>query len=137
LLLAEDETDLLLFAPLRAAWSQHGEPAQVLLSGWNARQVVFGAMNLVTGLRLLQARLHQRTKDFQAFLHYVRQHYPGWHVTLLLDGDRGHAAVASQSLADFRSCFRPSSRDCEARHPLSLLSEFPGPLLDEAPWFLE
>jgi transposase len=98
-LLVEDETDLLLFPPLRAAWSQRGEAAQVLLSGWNAKRVVFGTMNLVTGHRLFQARWHQRAGDFQAFLHCVHRHYRGWHVTLLLDGDRSHTAAASQELA--------------------------------------
>lgn len=48
-LLAEDETDLLLFPPLRAGWAKAGEPAQVWLSGWNARRVIFGAMDLRTG----------------------------------------------------------------------------------------
>lgn len=99
-LLVEDETDLLLFPPLRATWSQRGQPAQVLLSGWNAKRVVFGAMNLVTGHRLFQVRLQQRAEDFQAFLHCVRGHYRGWHVTLLLDGDRSHTAHASQDLAE-------------------------------------
>ena len=83
-LLAEDETDLLLFPPLRAMWSPRGRPAQVLLSGWNAKQVVFGTMNLVTGHRVFQMRLHQRAEDFQAFLNWVHGHYRGWHVTLLL-----------------------------------------------------
>lgn len=100
MLLAEDETDLLLFPPLRATWSLRGQPAQVGLSGWNAKRVVFGTMNLVTGHRLFQVRLHQRAEDFQAFLHCVRRHYRGWHVTLLLDGDRSHTAEASRSLAD-------------------------------------
>lgn len=100
MLLAEDETDLLLFPPLRAMWSPRGQPARVLLSGWNAKRVVFGTMNLITGHRLLHVRLHQRAEDFQAFLHCVRGHYRGWHVTLLLDGDRSHTAQASQSLAD-------------------------------------
>jgi hypothetical protein len=99
-LLVEDETDLLLFPPLRASWSLRGQPAQVLLSGWNAKRVVFGTMNLVTGHRLFQVRLHQRAEDFQAFLHDVRRHYRGWHVTLLLDGNRSHTAHASQRLAD-------------------------------------
>jgi hypothetical protein len=99
-LLVEDETDLLLFPPLRATWSPRGQPAQVLLSGWNASRVVFGAMNLVTGHRLFQVRLHQRAEDFQAFLHCMHGHYRGWHVTLLLDGHRSHTAEASRSLAD-------------------------------------
>src|SRR5207302_3138620 len=44
--LAQDETDLLLFPPLRAGWSKRGEPARVWLSGRNARRVIFGALNL-------------------------------------------------------------------------------------------
>lgn len=99
MLLVEDETDLLLFPPLRASWSPRGQAAEVLLSGWNARRVVFGTMNLVTGHRLFQVRLHQRAEDFQAFLTWVHAQYRGWHVTLLLDSDGSHTAGASQSLA--------------------------------------
>jgi hypothetical protein len=54
--LIEDETDLLLFPPLRAMWSPRGEAACVILSGRNARRVVFGCMNLRTGHRLLLVR---------------------------------------------------------------------------------
>jgi transposase len=42
--LAQDETDLLLFAPLRSGWAGRGEAAEVRLSGWNAREVIFGAL---------------------------------------------------------------------------------------------
>ena len=98
-MLAEDETDLLLFPPLRLMWSLRGVPAQVLLSGWNARRTVFGRMNLVTGHRLFQVRYRQRAQDFQAFLHQVHRQYRGWHVTLLLDSDSSHTAMASQTLA--------------------------------------
>jgi hypothetical protein len=98
-LLVEDETDLLLFPPLRAMWSPRGQPARVMLSGRNARRVVFGCMNLVTGHRLFLVRRNQRAEDFQAFLHEVRRHYRSWHVTLLLDSDRSHTAGVSQVLA--------------------------------------
>lgn len=98
-MLAEDETDLLLFPPLRAMWSPRGQPARVMLSGRNARRVVFGCMNLTTGHRLFQVREHQRAEDFQAFLREVRRHYRGWHVILLLDSDRSHTADASKVLA--------------------------------------
>lgn len=97
-LLAEDETDLLLFPPLRAGWSLRGEPKEVLLSGRNARRVVFGVMNLRTGTRLFLVREHQRAEDFQAFLRLVQHHYRGWHVALLLDEDSSHTAGASQRL---------------------------------------
>ncbi|MFO0953217.1 MAG: transposase [Isosphaeraceae bacterium] len=51
-MLAEDETDLMMFPPLRAVWSRKGEPAEVHISGRNARRVIFGTMNLMTGTRL-------------------------------------------------------------------------------------
>ena len=97
--LVEDETDLLLFPPLRAMWSARGVPVQIMLSGANARRVVFGCMNLATGHRVFLARRHQRAEDFQAFLRLVRRRYRGWQVTLVLDGDRSHDAKASQALA--------------------------------------
>ncbi len=100
MLLAEDETDLLLFPPLRAMWSRQGKPAQVWLSGRNARRVVFGVMNLVTGHRLFLARTRQRAVDFQALLRRVHSHYRGWHVVLLLDEDSSHTAISSRKLAE-------------------------------------
>jgi len=93
--LAQDETDLLLFPPLRAAWSRRGEPARVWLSGRNARRVIFGAMNLRTGARLFLPRLKGRSGDFRAFLSEVRSRYRGWHVALLLDEDPSHTAKIS------------------------------------------
>jgi hypothetical protein len=99
-LLAEDETDLLLFPPLRAAWSPRGQPKEVLLSGRNARRVVFGAMNLRTGSRLLLARERQRAMDYQAFLRLIHDRYRGWHVALLQDEDSSHTAKGSVALAE-------------------------------------
>ena len=93
--LAQDETDLLLFPPLRAAWSKRGEVARVWLSGRNARRVIFGAMNLRTGTRLFVPRERGRSGDFRAFAAEVRSAYRGWHVALLLDEDPCHTAQAS------------------------------------------
>jgi DDE superfamily endonuclease len=100
MVLAEDETDLLLFPPLRAAWSKRGEAARVWLSGRNARRTIFGAMNLRTGTRLFLPRQKGRSGDFQAFLEEVRWHYRGWHVALLLDEDPCHTAKASLRAAE-------------------------------------
>src|SRR5436189_4501343 len=47
--LFEDETDLLLFPPLRAAWTLRGQAAPVPISGVNAKRVVFGILNIKTG----------------------------------------------------------------------------------------
>lgn len=99
MVLVEDETDLLLFPPLRAMWSPRGVTAQVMLSGANARRVVFGCMNLATGHRLFLARRRQRAGDFQAFLRLVRRQYRGWRVTIVLDSDSSHTAAATREEA--------------------------------------
>lgn len=98
--LAQDETDLLLLPPLRAGWAKRGRPFDVPISGRNARRVVFGAMNLRTGSRLFLARERQRAGDFQAFLRLVHDRYRGWHVALLLDEDPSHTAASSIGLAE-------------------------------------
>jgi hypothetical protein len=97
--LAQDETDLLQFPPLRAGWSKRGEAARVWLSGRNARRVIFGAMNLRTGARMFVPRQKGRSVDFQAFAGEVRSAYRGWHVALLLDEDPCHTAQASLAAA--------------------------------------
>ncbi|MBZ0158276.1 MAG: transposase [Alphaproteobacteria bacterium] len=96
----EDETDLLLFPPLRSAWSLKGRSTRVLLQGGNARRVVFGAMNVKTGKLWLVVRKHQRSEDFQEFLKVLHRAYSGWHIALLLDEDTSHTAFASQDLAE-------------------------------------
>jgi len=98
--LAQDETDLLLFPPLRAGWSKRGEAAKVWLGGRNARRVIFGTMNLRTGHRLLLPRKKGRSGDYQAFVDEIRGHYRGWHVALLLDEDPCHTARASMRRAE-------------------------------------
>lgn len=97
--LFEDETDLLLFPPLRAAWGRRGQPLVVPIAGGNARRVVFGTLNIATGHRLFLARRRQRSEDFQAFLSVIAGHYRGRPVALLLDEDPSHTAQASQALA--------------------------------------
>jgi hypothetical protein len=93
--LFEDETDLLLFPPLRAGWRQRGAAAPVPLAGGNAKRVVFGTINIDTGRRLFLIRRHQRGADFRAFLSLVRGHYRGWYIVLLLDEDSSHTAKDS------------------------------------------
>jgi hypothetical protein len=97
--LAEDETDLLLFPPLRSAWAKRGQQAQVSLTGRNARRVLFGALNLRTGHRVFMVRIKQQAGDFCAFLEHIAHSYAGRHVALLLDGDPSHTAARSQRRA--------------------------------------
>lgn len=98
-MLAEDETNVLLFPPLRAAWARRGQQARVLLTGRNARRVIFGALDLRTGRRVLVCRKHQRAPDFGAFLKELRRRYRTRPIALLLDEDPCHTARASQQLA--------------------------------------
>jgi transposase len=98
-ILAEDETDLRLFPPLRAGWTRRGRPAPVPISGANAKRVLFGAINITTGRRLFLVRRRGRGSDCQAFLEEIHRHYRGWHVALLLDEDSSHTAGRSQDMA--------------------------------------
>jgi len=97
--LFEDETDVMLFPPLRSGWAKEGEPADVMLCGGNAKRVVFGTLSL-SGHRLFLIRHKQRAVDFQEFLQLVHDHYRGWHVLMLLDGDSSHTAGTSRELAE-------------------------------------
>lgn len=96
----EDETDLLLFPPLRNAWGLRGVPLNVPISGRNARRVVFGALNLVNGLRWLLIQQRQRAQDFQEFLEYLHEDLPGRHIAMLLDEDSSHIDEETQDLAE-------------------------------------
>jgi transposase len=97
--LFEDETDLLLFPPLWAGWSRKGQTQTVLLSGCNARSVMYGALNAKSGHLLLMTQERQRAIEFQNFLDIIREHYRSVPVVLLLDEDSSHTAAASQEYA--------------------------------------
>jgi len=97
--LFEDETDLLLFPPLRAGWFLRGKPADVPISGDNAKRTVFGTIDIETGHRTFVARERGCAVDFQALLWFIRRDYGNRKVALLLDGASRHTADASGELA--------------------------------------
>lgn len=98
-MLAEDETDVLLFPPLRAGWAPRGQQVRVSITGRNARRVIFGALDLRTGHRVLMCREHARAPDFCAFLQELRHRHRDRPLALLLDEDSCHTAKMSQQLA--------------------------------------
>lgn len=98
-MLFQDETEVTLFPPLRSGWAKRGESAEVIISGGNAKRVVFGSLSL-TGHRLFLPRRKQRAEDFQEFLNLVRDHYRGRRVFMLLDRDSSHTAASSESRAN-------------------------------------
>ena len=101
MLLAQDETTLRLLPPLRAAWAPRGKQATVPISGENAQRVLFGALNVATGHRVLLRRSRSCAADFQAFLRGLRtKHYrAGQPIWLLFDRATCHTAAGSLALA--------------------------------------
>jgi transposase len=97
--LFEDETDLLLFPPLRAGWFLRGKPATVPISGENAKRVVFGTIDVDTGRRVLVSREAPCAADFQGLLREVRKAYGKRRVALLLDKASRHTAQTTTDLA--------------------------------------
>lgn len=90
---------LRLFPVLRRAWALQGEQAHVAITGCNAKRVLFGAINLRTGHRIILRRPNMEQVHFQACLRLLREAYPGHRIALLLDEAPSHRAAKSQSLA--------------------------------------
>jgi transposase len=97
--LFEDETDLLLYPPLRAGWFLRGKPATVPISGTNAKRVIFGTIDVDTGRRILIAREAPCAADFQVLLREVREGYGKRRVAMLLDKASRHTAERTADLA--------------------------------------
>ncbi len=98
-ILAQDETDWLMFPPRQASGSPRGKPHRVILSGKNAQRVWFATIDIRMGHRLWLVRDRQRALDFGAFLELIHRHYRAWQVVVLLDEDSSHMARVSPSLA--------------------------------------
>ena len=98
-LLAEDETIIRLFPVLRRAWSRQGEQAQVLITGSNAKRVLFASVNLRTGHRLVVRARNMRQAGFHELLRLVRRRYGKRTVYMLLDEASCHRAQQSVALA--------------------------------------
>jgi transposase len=98
-ILFQDETDLLLFPPLRKAWMPKGTTRRIPLSGWNEKRVVFGALNVRTGKIVTLSRHRNRGEDFRFFLRHLRATYRRWPVCLVLDRHPSHWNPESRKLA--------------------------------------
>jgi transposase len=97
--LFEDETDLLLFPPLRAGWFMRGKPAKIPISGVNAKRTVFGTIDVDSGRRVLVAREGACAVDFHVLLRQIRLSYGGQKVALILDKASRHTGNGSEELA--------------------------------------
>jgi hypothetical protein len=99
-LLFIDATRLRLFPPLRSAWARKGEQARVPVTGRNAKRVLFGAINVRTGHRIVVPRQGEGAPDVQALLEAIRRVYRrAATIWLLLEEASAHTAVRTQELA--------------------------------------
>lgn len=98
-LLFQDEIIVRLFPVIRRAWSLKGQQARVNISGKNARQALYGTINVHTGHRVLMRYPGLNQQGFQEFLRLLHRRYPGRQVWLLLDAATAHTTAKSQTLA--------------------------------------
>jgi len=95
-----DATRLRLFPPLRAAWAQAGEPAMVPVTGRNGQRVLFGAINLHTGHRVVLRQPRETGPGARAFLREIRRRYrQAPTIWLLLDHGPAHTSGLTRQLA--------------------------------------
>ena len=100
MLLFTDWTLLRLFPPLRAAWSRVGEPTRVPVTGRNAKRVLFGALNVHTGHRVVLCRKSAGGAEARAFFSEWRRHYrQAPTIWLLLDRAPAHTDGKTLRLA--------------------------------------
>jgi transposase len=95
-----DWTLLRLFPPLRGAWAPVGSAGEVVITGENAKAVLFGAIHLRTGHRVVAAQPNAGGPDARAFLRELRHHYRGARtIWLLADRASAHPDHQTQALA--------------------------------------
>jgi transposase len=85
-----DETTLREYPPLRATWAKRGHPANVVLSGRNARRVIHGALNAATGELVQLVRERSRQDDCLAFVERLAQTRPDVPKLLIWDNAPPH-----------------------------------------------
>jgi transposase len=100
-LLFTDWTLLRLLPPLRAAWARVGQQARVPITGRNARRVLFGAINVCTGHRLVLCCQQAGGAAARMFLTQLRRHYrQAPTIWLLWDRASAHTDAKTTQLAD-------------------------------------
>jgi transposase len=94
-----DETTLREFPPLRAAWSRKGQQAKIVISGRNARRVIVGALNIVTGEVIRVVREQGRAADIAAGVEALGEPSPDVPRLLVWDNAPPHQARAARAAA--------------------------------------
>lgn len=100
-MLFTDWTLLRLFPPLRAMWAEQGTQAVVHISGYNAKRVLFGAINARTARRAVYIAKNAASAQVREFLKTLRRAYRrAGTIWLLADRATGHTAAKTRRLAE-------------------------------------
>ena len=95
-----DETTLRACPPVRAGWARRGEQAVVTISGKNARRVLHGALNIVTGELVRVVREHSRGTDSAALIAAVAAQTPAGRSLLVWDNAPPHHTHVARETAE-------------------------------------
>lgn len=95
-----DETTLREFPPLRAAWSRRRAQAVVVISGRNARRVVHGALNALTGELVRTVTTTSKTADVVGAVTALGAVRPGVPKLLVWDNAPPHQPKVVRAAAD-------------------------------------
>lgn len=98
-ILFSDATIVTETPPLRGSWARIGEQAEVSITGYRSRMVLFGAMSISTGRLALTGAMTWNQESFQAHLRQLRSRWRGWNIVLFVDRGSPHRAKASRRLA--------------------------------------
>jgi transposase len=85
-----DQTTLREFPPLRSVWAKRGEQSTVVVTGRNARRVIHGALNIVSGERVQVVRERTRGEDVKVAVEALGNHHPQTRKLLVLDNAAPH-----------------------------------------------
>jgi len=96
---AGDETTLREFPPLRAAWARRGRQAEVVISGRNARRVLHGLLNVLSGERVRLVRERGRGEDVALVVAELGRIRPGVPKLVLWDNAPPHHTRAAREAA--------------------------------------
>jgi transposase len=121
--LVADETILRLFPPLRQAWGPRGEQVCVPVTGRNARRVLYGAIDVRTGRRVVRRAASMRQAEVHAFLRELRRRYRrAGRIWLVLDRHGSHDAAATRRLAaELRVALLFLPKQCPELNPMDHL----------------
>ncbi len=95
-----DETTLREFPPLRAAWSRRRAQAVVVISGRNARRVIHGALNALTGELVRTVTTTSPTADVVGAVTALGVVRPGVPKLLVWDNAPPHQPKVVRAAAD-------------------------------------